>query len=116
MANGAKSSFARSTVETLVTTAGIMGCGLLNSVFLSRVLGPSGRGEVAAALLWPTLLVYFGSVGLMPAILFHTGAKDAKGGALLGTAWTMSLVQSAITTGIGYLAMPWLLSTQNAHV
>ena len=57
-------------LRTLVTNLVLSAIGLLNSVLLSRWLGPAGRGEVAAAMLWPTLLVYLSSLGLISAILY----------------------------------------------
>ena len=65
-------------VRTLLTSFGIAGLGLVNSVLLSRWLGPAGRGEVAAAILWPTLLVYLGSMGLIGAILYFAALPDSK--------------------------------------
>jgi len=112
----ARSGLARSTFETLVTTLLILALGLANAVLLSRLLGPEGRGEIAAVMLWPMLLVAFGSFGLLPAVLFHSGNKAASGGAIVGTAWVISLAQSALVGLGGYLALPWLLRTQSAEV
>ena len=47
-----------------------------SSVQLSRWLGPSGRGQIAAAMLWPMLLMYIMSMGLISAIMYYAAQPE----------------------------------------
>ena len=103
-------------VRTLLTNFGITGFGLVNSIMLSRWLGPAGRGEVAAALLWPTLLVYLSSFGLIVAILYFAALPESKPQTLFANGLWMGLAQGAIGIGVGFIALPWLLGSQSESV
>src|SRR5467141_1380425 len=102
--------------RTLVTNSGITALGIGNSILLSRWLGPVGRGEIAAAMLWPTLLVYLSSMGLIASTLYFTALPDSRPQRVFNNAIGLGLILCAITVPIGFLALPWLLKSQNAEV
>ena len=103
-------------IRTLLTNFGITALGLVNSILLSRWLGPAGRGEVAAAMLWPTLLVYLSSMGLIVAILYYAALPESKPQTLLANGLWMALTQGAVAILIGFVALPWLLGSQAGSV
>ena len=86
--------------------------GLLGSIQLARWLGPTGRGEIAAAMLWPTLLTYLGSLGLISAVIYYAALPDAEPGSIFGTAAVLGIAQSIVVIGIGVLLLPMLLRGQ----
>ncbi len=102
--------------RTLVTNSGIIALGLTNSILLSRWLGPAGRGEIAAAMLWPVLLVYLSSMGLIPATLYFGALPDSKPRSVISNAIMMAAIQSPIALILGYVALPYLLHSQSAAV
>jgi O-antigen/teichoic acid export membrane protein len=89
---------------------------LVNSILLSRWLGPAGRGEVAAAMLWPMLLVYLSSMGLIPAILYFAALPESKPQAIFANGLWLGLTQGALAILVGFAALPWLLRSQTAEV
>ena len=60
--------------------------GLVTGTLLARLLGPQGRGELAAIQGWPTYLVGFAMVGLPHALTYFCGRNPLQSGALLATA------------------------------
>ena len=82
------------TVLNLITIL----CGVGSGVTLARSLGPDSRGDLAAALLWPNLLVLFADMGL--GFAFAYGA--AKWRERLDDLWTLSLL---IGTVLGVIAV-----------
>lgn len=90
--------------------------GFLNSIVLARILNPSGRGEVAAAMLWPGLLVYLGSLGLTPATLYYAAKVENNISTIVSNTFILALAQSLLVMVIGYWAMPQLLSSQSELV
>jgi len=103
-------------VRTFITNSGINAMGLLNSVLLARWLGPSGRGEIAAAMLWPGLLIYLSSMGLIVATTYFSSLANSKPRIVLNSAFWMGGILSGTALPIGFVLMPWFLKSQNAEV
>jgi O-antigen/teichoic acid export membrane protein len=102
--------------RTLITNCVINGFALANSILLSHWLGPVGRGEIAAAMLWPMLLAYLVSMGIISSTSYFTAARPTQLQPIFTNAMALALVQSAVAVLIGYFALPYLLSSQSANV
>jgi O-antigen/teichoic acid export membrane protein len=103
-------------IRTFATNSGIIALGLANSVLLSRWLGAAGRGEVAAAMLWPTLLIYVSSMGLITATLYFSALPSADGRAIWANGLAMALGQGLLVLPLGFAALPWVLASQAPSV
>ncbi len=103
-------------IRTLVTNSGTTALGLINAILLSRWLGPAGRGEIAAALLWPGLLIYLGSMGLIISTMYFSSQPRADVGAVLNNSIVLGLILGTCAAAVGFFAMPWLLHSQSAAV
>jgi O-antigen/teichoic acid export membrane protein len=99
-------------IPTIVANAAILGLGLLGSILLSRWLGPTGRGEIAAAMLWGTLLIYICSMGLIPGTLYFASLPSARQGTIVVNAILFALVQGGFGMLAGFYALPTLLHSQ----
>lgn len=102
--------------RTLKTNFGITALGLVNSILLSRWLGPTGRGQVAAAMLWPMLLVYIGNMGLISSIIYFSAQPDSRTEIIFANALTLAIIQSLLLVPIGVVALPYLLASQSSTV
>ena len=104
--------------QTFATTVAIIVLGLISGIQIARALGPNGRGEVAAALLWPGLLVYIASIGLAQAVVvFAARASNEKDvSTVFSTASCMGLVLSSIGALLGGFFVPFVLHSQSAEV
>ena len=95
----------RSYFQNLATTVGsqatILALGIFTGIAAARLLGPQGRGALAAAVLWPMVLVLLASLGLNQAIVFHAGKQRFT----LAEVWTVALAawvaQSIIVLLVG---------------
>jgi O-antigen/teichoic acid export membrane protein len=103
-------------LRTLVTNSGITALGLANSVLLSRWLGPAGRGEIAAAMLWPVLLVYLSSIGLLVSSVYFSAQPHSKPRIVFNNAIVLGLLLSVVALPVGYVMLPWLLKSQTSAV
>src|SRR5881394_3494000 len=106
----------RMILRTLVTNSGTSVLGLINAILLSRWLGPAGRGEIAAALLWPGLLIYLGSMGLILSTMYFSSLPGANVPVVLGNSIWLGVLLSAFAAAVGLFAMPWLLHSQSLAV
>ena len=58
--------------QTVGTNAAVMGITAAGSILAARLLGPSGRGQLAAVVAWSALAVAFGDLGISQALsLIH---------------------------------------------
>lgn len=91
---------------SFATSAAIQGINALTGVLLARSLGPSGRGELAAILLWPGLFVTVGSLGVGDAIVYHVARRNAPVQTVVGTATVFWAIQSAVVVAVGVGIVP----------
>ena len=59
------------TVQTLLANVLILGVNFGTGIITARLLGPVGRGEQAAIILWPQFLAYALTLGLPSAMLYN---------------------------------------------
>jgi O-antigen/teichoic acid export membrane protein len=102
--------------RTLIVNCGINALGLANSILLSHWLGPVGRGEIAAAMLWPMLLAYLFNLGIIASTSYFAASRPTKLQPIFSNAMALALTQSVFAMAIGYLALPYLLHSQTANV
>ena len=93
-----------------------MALGFVGSVVLSHWLGPTGRGEYAAAMLWPTLLIYIASTGQFIAIRYYASLPNAEVSKIGTNALLFAAVQCVIFVPLGYFFLPLMLKSQRAAV
>ncbi len=59
------------TGATTATNCAILAGGAVTGIVSARALGPAGRGQLAIASLWPTLIQMVGSLGLQSSCSYH---------------------------------------------
>lgn len=109
-------SFTGQVSLTMATNVIVAGFGILTGILAARLLGPEGRGELAAIVLWGTQIATFAMLGIDVAIVFFVSRFPERLGSYLGSAQFLSLVSGAGFVILGWLAMPFLLASQNAQV
>jgi O-antigen/teichoic acid export membrane protein len=90
--------------------------GILTSVLLARILGPEGRGELAAIQNLPSILLGFGALGMTTAAGYFSGRDPNLSGRLMTTSLAASIVSSIPLLTIVYLSIPTLLNAQSSSV
>src|SRR5215218_4129323 len=92
---------------------------MIATIITARVLGPQGRGVIAAATSWVALFVTFGHLSLAHVIVYVLGPRDraealpAVAGSLLAiiaattlAGWTIAAVMYAATGGGAFEHIP----------
>jgi enterobacterial common antigen flippase len=100
---------ARPMVASFATTGIIQAVQAVIGVLLARILGPEDRGELAAIILWPTIMTTIGSFGLAQAATYHA-ARTARLGKLAGSALAVAAVDSIFLLAIGWAILPLVLA------
>lgn len=100
---------------TAVIQFAMVALGVITGIVTGRLLGPQGRGELAAITLWPTIFVFVASLGLNQAVVFHTGKRLHS----LSEVWTASvvlgIVESLLVVVVGLVLMPVLFRQYSAN-
>jgi len=86
----------------------IQACTVLQGIFLARLLGPVGRGEFAAVVLWPNLFAAIGLFGLDTAVARRAGS-DSDHGALTRAGLVLGLGVAFCASVLCYFLLPLLL-------
>ncbi len=102
----------RAIAASFAVTNLILGLNLVTGVLLARSLGPHNRGELAAILLWPSLLTSLGGLGIADALTYHAARRTNTLGTVIGTSLLVALVQSVVLGVVAILVVPPVLSAR----
>jgi len=103
-------------ISNFTTTVVMSICGMLTGVLVARLLGPGGRGELAAAVIWPTFIMGIVGFGQAQSVTFFSGKLLDDVGKVMGTAFGIGLFQGLLGYLVGWLLIPIVLSAQNSSV
>jgi O-antigen/teichoic acid export membrane protein len=101
---------------SLATSAAIQCCNALTGILLARSLGPVGRGELAAVLLWPSLLAAVGSLGVSEAVTYETATGSSPVRAVVGSGLAVAALQSLVLVCIGAVVASLVHGGHDARV
>jgi O-antigen/teichoic acid export membrane protein len=104
----AKLSLRGATGATTATNCAILAGGALTGVVSARALGPAGRGQLAIASLWPTLIQVVGSLGLQSSCSYHFALWPARRTALVRWLRLRIVLQTFAMTAVSMVAL-WIL-------
>ena len=107
--DSANPSASRALKLNLRTSAAVQLMNLVSGLELARGLGVMRRGELAAAILWPTVIGAIGALGLQESITYHVARERENAGRLLGSGLALWGIQSVVFTGVTLVAIPLAL-------
>jgi len=94
-----KREFVRNVMATLTTRVFLIGVGLVNTVLVARILGPTGRGLYAVATAIGIIGVQFGCLGLHASNVYFVSRKRSDLSKLVGNSLIVSAAQGVIVIG-----------------
>lgn len=106
----------RLITPTVLTSVVILVITLGSGIVLARNLGPTGRGDLAIAMLWPPLIAGIGGLGVAEATAYVASREDLKRSSVLSSSLVLAVAQSAVLMLLGYLVLPHLLSGRSGSL
>jgi antigen flippase len=98
----------REFASTLITNVVIQACTVVQGILVARLLGPVGRGQFAAAILWPGFFAAMGGMGVSVALARRAGrAHDLA--RVIRTGLLLTPLTGTVTAVLCAAAIPWLL-------
>ncbi len=110
------SPFGGQVLVTAGTNILLAMAGIATGVLAARLLGPKGRGELAAIQLSATYIATVAMLGLPDALVYFSARETEGAGRHLGSGMVLALLSSLPFVAVGYLVMPFLLSSQSVEV
>ncbi len=105
-----KRAFLDQYAPTVLGQGFILAMGILTGILSARMLGPEGRGEFAAIIIWPLGVVTLLSLGINQAIAFNVGRKAFRVSEVATAATAIGLIQGALAIVIGLLTIHFALA------
>ena len=103
-------------VSTTGTNIAIGVCGAIAALLAARVLGPQGRGELAAIQVWPTFLQVIAAAGMSEAISYFCARSPHQARQYLSTGLLISLSSASAFMIVGYFFLPIALHSKGPGV
>lgn len=91
----------RSLAGTVGAQFAILMCGTLTGLLTARMLGPSGRGELTAIIVWPSALAAMLTLGMNQALVYRSGKAPAHAATIFGASLRIGMAQALLTITIG---------------
>lgn len=105
-----KRAFVEHYGSTTIAQGLTLGLGILTGILSARMLGPVGRGEFAAVIIWPMGIAGFLALGISQSIVFYLGKRTFTRSELATSATAIGLVLSALSIIIGFAVVPVALA------
>lgn len=111
----ASHGIARSVALTFGTNFFIAAVALVSGPLAARLLGPGGRGELAAVQNIYWLVSYASLLGLAEGTLFFVARRPQRSAQTLVTALLLVLAATPLSIYVGYKFVPLILKGQNSQ-
>ena len=102
--------------QTVVANVLVQAANILSGVLTARTLGPSGRGALAAIIMWPQFLAYGLTMGVPVATIYWLKKRPDLSAEITGASMTLSVALGLIAALIGAVIIPFSLHTYPPHV
>ena len=112
----AVSPFAANALITAGTNILLAVLGLVSGISAARLLGPVGRGELAAIQTVPSVIASLAMLGMPEATVYFSARHPSEAGSYLGAGIGVALVSSLPALLVGYMLVPWFLHAQRPEI
>jgi antigen flippase len=106
VAHGPREGLKRDAGLAIATGFAIQAAIVVSGTLIARMLGPDGRGYLAALILWPWVIVLVGNLGIPSALTYSIARNPSASRALSRLGLSFALPQAVLLIGVQAL---WLL-------
>jgi O-antigen/teichoic acid export membrane protein len=104
------------TISTMGFSVAILLVNVATGMITARMLGPEGRGDQAAMILWPQFLAFALTFGLHTSLLYHVKKSPEEEGEILYATIFWSALISLVAMGVGMIFIPIWVSNNPASI
>ena len=103
-------------IQTMMVRVLVIALNMATGILTARYLGPDGRGEQAAMLLWPQFLAFTMTLGLPASLIYNLKKYPEERSKLFASALIMACGLGSIASLIGIIFMPRWLSQYSPEI
>ena len=85
-------------------------------ILTARTLGPAGRGELAAMILWPLFVASVTTLGVPSSLIYHLRKQADEHESLVANGCAMAAVMGVLAAGVAATVLPWWLHQYSPQV
>lgn len=113
---GGGAGFGANTALTAGTNLAMAALAMGSAIIAARLLGPKGRGELAAIQIWPSFIATIAMLGMIEATVYYSACDPERTSRYIGSGSVIALIAAIPFILCGYLAMPVFLAAQPAEI
>lgn len=99
----------RAVVQAIGSKSAILGLQAGTGIITARTLGPAGRGELAAMILWPLFVASVTTLGVPSSLIYHLRKQSEHRQSLVTSGFVMSAMMGIIAAVVAAMILPrWL--------
>jgi O-antigen/teichoic acid export membrane protein len=107
---------AAAVAQTICVRVALLGLNFGTGVIVARSLGPLGRGEFAAIILWPAFIAGVATLGAPTALRYYSRRRPENAAEYYAAAFVIASVMGMLAGATGATMMPILLHDHTAAV
>jgi O-antigen/teichoic acid export membrane protein len=94
----------------------ILGLQAATGILTARVLGPAGRGELAAMILWPLFVASVTTLGVPVSLIYYLRHQPKERGRLIANGFVIATALGAVAGLLTVFILPWWLHQYSPQV
>ena len=106
----------RAVVQSIGSKSTILALQAGTGILTARTLGPAGRGELAAMILWPLFVASVTTLGVPSSLIYHLRSQADEHESLVANGFVMAAVMGVIAAGAAAAFLPWWLHQYSPDV
>ncbi|HYW45960.1 MAG TPA: oligosaccharide flippase family protein [Bryobacteraceae bacterium] len=100
MSTPAEDSRSKAVAFSMAANVAGMGMAGVASVLAARLLGPQGRGQFAAIIVWASLAAALGDLGISQSCSYYSARRPQEAGRIAATSITLSITAAAVLVAL----------------
>jgi O-antigen/teichoic acid export membrane protein len=106
----------RAVVQSVGAKSAILALQAATGILTARTLGPAGRGELAAMILWPLFVASVTTLGVPSSLIYHLRNRSGAFDRLVASGFAMAAVMGVAAAAFAALILPWWLHQYSPQV
>jgi len=106
----------RAVVQSIGSKAAILGLQAATGIVTARTLGPAGRGELAAMILWPLFVASVTTLGVPSSLIYHFRRWPERRDQLVASGFLLAAFLGTVAAAAFSFILPWWLRQYSPEV
>ena len=106
----------RAVVQSIGSKSAILALQAATGILTARTLGPAGRGELAAMILWPLFVASVTTLGVPSSLIYYLRNRAEERDRLIANGFAMAALLGVVSAVMAAGLLPWWLRQYSPSV